>query len=190
MLKFHRHLSLSFKVSSFLISISITAARHLKFKLHVFLIDSSLLCQDLFDLGITHLLLIPKVFYAGFSDRNVNLHQAWVLSSLHGFCLCPFGQVAVVEFACLDILRPRVSQNLIVEHSDILVQSSALLSELFLSGFLLWCSKLTLANGTIRDCIVSFKLWTFLSQDFLLGSEDSSSVIQIVHLSLQTSIDD
>jgi len=114
MLQFHRQLSLSFEMLGLLVSLSDTSSLNLVLKLKVLFVNTALLSQSLFDLDLTHLLLVLQVFNTRISNWDVNFDEISLLASLHGLSLCFFGQVAIVKLACLLVFSPAIRQDLVI----------------------------------------------------------------------------
>ena len=186
MLKLHCHLSLSLEMLGLLIGLSDASTLDLVLQLEVLLVHSALLSQRLFDLSLRHLLLILQILDAGLCNRDVNVNEICLLSSLHLLCNRLLGQVTIVKLASLLVLFPAVVENVLVQNIDILVESVTILLHLIDNLLLLGGSQLALTDVTIRHQVIIVQLVVDASGSLLLFVHDRSSVILAVHLALQT----
>lgn len=114
-LKLDLHLSLSFEVLGFLVSISDALALDLVLKLHVLFVHTALLCQDLLDASVADVFLRFELNDALLGDGNVDLHLAVLIGGLHGLVLGLFGEVLVITLANLLVLLKKVVEDLSIE---------------------------------------------------------------------------
>ena len=170
----------------FLVSICDTSTLDFVLELEVLFVDTALLSEDVKDVGVAHLLLVLEVLDARLSDRNVDLDKVSLLTSLHCLSLSPLGQVTIVTLTRLHVLRPSVSQNLVVENLNVFVKTVSLLLKLLLLSFLLGKSELALLDGAIRHKVFTLEFGHDLVVRLFLSKKNGTRMVLGVHSALQT----
>lgn len=182
----HDHLTLSFKELGLLVSLSHTTTLNLKLNLHVVLVNPALLSKDIIYLGLCHRFLIFQVLNARSCDRDVNLNQICLLTSLICLLLSLLGKVAVVEPSLLLILGPGQSQDVFVQDLDVLVQSVAQYLHFSLLFILFGLGKLTLFDGSVGYGIVALQSRKSIRQGFMLSLVNLHFVLLLVDGALKS----
>ena len=187
MLKLHLHLFLGSGELGTLVSISYAASLNLVLKLKVLLVSLAFLSQNVLNLRVAHVLLIFKVLDARLGNRDVNLNQVVLLTSLVGLLLGLLGQLTIFQTLSLKVVVPAIVEDLLIELLNIKVETVTLLFLVLLCLFFLGHGEFALLDGTVGRLVLGAQLRENLRAVLLLLIENRPRVGLLVACALQSS---